>query len=379
MTTIKTESASAPEPTEAPANPAEQPSAAAAAPEDPSAQAPASQPAEEEAPLTHSPAQSRMDAIERIAQSRAKIAGTAPESAEEPQPAQAPAAAAPQASAADQQLAAQMATDDRPIDPSARVRVKIEGQERDVPLADLVAYYQIDTTARERLNRATELLRQAQQTQQPAPAAAPDSGTVGKVPPAGDPSEKRRTVTKKVQDALGKVFAEGEEAAAEDLTEAMLEAIRSSQPEQTTPQLDPVRVAEMVEQQIEQRAALKEFLTTFDRIKANPYLAAAADDVFAQASQRNPSTPIRDVLRWTGEQVYKQFGYPLPASNPAQNPAPQARAETLAARKQGVTPLPIRTGSSLQSQEPPRNSEQTRASTVQAMAAARRPPSAPVR
>lgn len=246
-----------------------------------------------------------------------------------------------------------------------RVRVKVDGQEQDVALSELVRSFQINRAADARLQHATELLRTVQSAQKPE--------TVDTVPETGpDLSNVRSTVEGKVKEALSKVFNEGEEAAASGLAEAMMEAIAGAvKPTPVTPPVDTNAIADAVAQQIEQRSALQEFLGTYQRIADNPYLQAAADDVLARIRSERPDLPFGEALKQSGDAVYRAFGYEQAAAK--EEPQVSARADALAAKKAGMKPVPIRTGSSLPAQEQILSSEQARSATIAEMARRRQP------
>ena len=336
---------------------------AAAAPDPAGADPVPSDPEAEAALRAAHPAARRMAALDRLAATRTEQ--PAPEAEVKPD------ADAP-AGGADAQLAEQLASDDRPVDAGQNVTVKIDGEERNVPIAELVRNYQINRTADARLQQATELLRSArEQVRMPASAATVDTVQ----PSKPDLSSARTTVMGKVKDALGKVFVEGEEAAAGDLTDALLEAIAVATPAPATPpSIDTQAVATVVAQQIEQGSALKEFLGTYVRIAENPYLQAAADDALNRVLDAHPDMAFGEALKTAGNEVYQTFGYQLAAPGAPNTPAAPTRADALAAKKAGLKPVPIRTGSALPPQEPVRNSEQSRTQTIAEMAARRRPP-----
>lgn len=189
-----------------------------------------------------SPASRRMAMMENVAAS-SREARELPGDGEAPAP-QGDASDPGATDEAGEQLAQQLAADDKPVDLAGQtVRVKVDGHERDVPMAELVRNYQVSTAADQRMQQATAMLRAAQQTTQPQPDAP--QGTVATVPATPDLSAVKQTMRDKVKGALGKVFAEGEEAAAGDLTEAVLEAIQGALPAHTTsPSIDTQAIAD---------------------------------------------------------------------------------------------------------------------------------------
>ena len=111
----------------------------------------------------------RMAAMEAIAaQRRDSLAadGVDMSGAEPEKPVPEKNTAAEDTPSGDDQLAAQLGQDDKPVqyaDPSARVKVKVDGEEIELPLAEVVKSYQKDAAASKRLQEATRLMQIAEQ------------------------------------------------------------------------------------------------------------------------------------------------------------------------------------------------------------------------
>lgn len=145
------------------------------------------------------------------------------------------------------QVAEQLA-EPRPLVPTENqtVLVKIDGQEQEVRLSDVLRSYQKGAAADRRLEEATRLLNEAKQAQA-APLVAP-------APPAvPSPQEPSGEVEDFVRGALDKMF-EGEQDAAVHALTAAIKAAGGSQP--TPISIDEIAV------QLQQRIAVDKAFET---------------------------------------------------------------------------------------------------------------------
>ena len=147
------------------------------------------------------------------------------------------------------QVAEQLA-EPRPLVPTENqtVLVKIDGQEQEVSLSDVLRSYQKGAAADRRLEEATRLLNEAKQAQA-APLAAP-------APPAvPSPQEPSGEVEDFVRGALDKMFEGEQDAAVRALTSA-IKAAGGSQPTPTPISIDEIAV------QLQQRIAVDKAFET---------------------------------------------------------------------------------------------------------------------
>lgn len=160
---------------------------------------------------------------------------------------------------ADEQIAA-AGLDGLIADPTkARVKVKLEGQEQELPLSDVLASYQKNEVASRRLQEATAAKNEALAMRQEAEALLAQA----KEKP-GSVSEEVTGTAKKVIDAL----IEGdEEVAAQALAEL------AGRGNSTTQSVDADQVAAEVKRKLDVESALTKFSADFSDIAADPYLA----------------------------------------------------------------------------------------------------------
>lgn len=303
------------------------------------AAAPAPEPAAEERPL--SPREQAMaDIAARRAEQFAAEAGL---------PAEAPLDA-------DAQLAAQVA-------PSViadgfdqvRVRAKVDGEEFDVPLSQVMAQYQKHSTADRRLAEATRLLRDAEaraasNAAEPAPAPAAESA------PA---APERAPETKEFLDAL---FSGDEDKAAQ-----ALDALVAGRQAPAAPIPDPQQFAAQVKQQLAVESALDSFARDYADVCSDPVLANLADNQLAHHLAQG--TPFGQALDRAGQDVRAWVS--AKTGGAAQAAPTAARSEKLE-RKAGLdTPRPAHLAAAHPGAAVPRTEEQIRADALAALIRAR--------
>ncbi|MFA5387495.1 MAG: hypothetical protein WC322_03830 [Candidatus Paceibacterota bacterium] len=273
----------------------------------------------------------------------------------------------PEPSQVDQQLAA-----DDFLDPAMlnrKVRIKVDGEERVVPLEQVLRTAQKAEAVDRRLQEATELLRNAQAAAQQGRTNGETTGNIqpsaGQNPPGQAPqAETDEAVRARLKAAINAVFSGDEDAA----TDAFIQAIGRQQP--AAPQIDPDQLADVVTQKVNERRALESFLGAYPRIAENPWLQAAADA--ALANELAGGKPFADALEAAGQSVYQQFGYQREQTAPKAESPTTNRREALEARKAGMDVPTGRTVSAAQTRVAPESSEAARSMTIADMAAARR-------
>lgn len=258
------------------------------------------------------------------------------------------------------QIDKQLAQDEF-LDPSMlnrKVKLKVNGQEVVVPLEQVLRTAQKAEAADARLQRATELLREAQ---------ARAGETTGKVETSAksDPSAQDETVKTGLKAAVDAIFAGDDNAATEALAQVL-----AKQQQPAAPQVDPDKIADVVAQRLDERSALDRFLDAYPRIRSNPWLQAAADAALAHF--QSEGKPFGEALDAAGKAVYLQFGYEQERAAPKEPEPTTTRRETLERRKAGMDIPTGRTVSTAATQVSPESSEAQRSLTISEMAAARR-------
>lgn len=165
-------------------------------------------------------------------------------------------------------------------EPEKTVRVKVDGEEMDVPLDEVVRQYQKNSAADRRLAEATRLLREAQearpvvQAEQFQVEAAPDT-----------------------QELIAALF-EGDADKAQELFGKLLGGRRE-------PTLDPEQIVQAVAPRIKQQmaveSALERFKTDYADVVADPYLLGVADSFLNSEIQAGKTYP--EALMEAGKQT----------------------------------------------------------------------------
>ncbi len=313
--------------------------------------------------------QSRLSAVDRIAAAREAefAAESGHQFADEPPadtPADPPVDPPEDPHANDEQIAANLADDETFVPPEMlgrKVRLKIDGQETDVTLDELVRGAQKNAAADRRLQEATQLLRDAQV------AASPK--TVDKIPtsPATNPPPQESVVAR-VKDALQAVFNGDEDAAATKLAELLTPPA----PQAAHPVVDIDAVADAATRKLDERSALARFFEAYPNVEKFPYLGNRADELFRQHAAAGLG--YEKALMAAGKDLYGELGWELPTRTEPPKPEPTTgRSQTLAARKAALEPPASRTASAATVTPPADSSEEERSSVVREMAARRNP------
>lgn len=221
------------------------------------------------------------------------------------------------------------------------VKVKVDGEEKELPLDEVVKGYQKDAAASKRLEEAARYRAELEEKER---QLAEREAALGK----GDSSEQQlpsgapdEGVEDRARALVGKLL-EGE---VEDAV-AMLAEVMQGRSGST---VDESKVAEIVQRAEVQREYERDFNTAkqlFDTdyadINADPYLARLANDIFAQEIQagKMPSEAAKAAGDGTREWL-KQF------TGRATGVSTQERI----ARKQQIDTLPARSGRSATSQQ----------------------------
>lgn len=225
------------------------------------------------------------------------------------------------------QIDAQMTIDDPK---GKRVRIKVDGQEQDVPLEDVLRSYQKSTAADKRLEEATRVLKEAK-AQAEALASVQEPQQEQPVTPKAGPDELKVAV----KTALSKVFEGDEEAAAEELAKVLaIQATPQKAPE--APQIDINAIADQLQQRMQVQNAIEKVKTDYPDLLNDPDL-----DQFTYLkvmAKEEAGIPRHIALLEAAEEVYQKFGKKAGRQNA---PTDSAVREQKLARKAAIDTVPV--------------------------------------
>ena len=234
------------------------------------------------------------------------------------------------------------------------VKTKVDGEEREVPLDELVRSYQKNATADKRLEEATRLLREANERSAQLAAQVTAPKTPDPVP-ASD-------VQAQVKDALGKLY-EGDTEAAAAVFGALLANPRGGDQPTPAPQIDIDQIAAQVEERTAASIAISRVQTDYPDIYANSDLEALTA-MKAQALIAAGSTRAQAILT-SAEDVYRLIGK-TPVGRPTV-PTTAPVNEKLV-RKQQMDQIPVASSTAA---SPTDEDDTGPSATIRAMAAKR--------
>lgn len=160
----------------------------------------------------------------------------------------------------EKQIQAQL-SDEVINDPAGRkVRVKVDGQELEVPLEDVLRNYQKGSAADRRLEEATRLLNEAkQQTMRSPEQAAPETGDAS---PGQSSVQSPEGVETHIKTALSAIY-EGDHTAAEKAFARAFEQSKGGvSPTQALGEAEYAAIASRVQQQVQQQIEVDTALAT---------------------------------------------------------------------------------------------------------------------
>ena len=213
-----------------------------------------------------------------------------------------------------------------------KVKVKLEGQEAELPLAEVLAGYQKNEVASRRMTEATRMKQEAEALLNQAKSAKTDTGDqVAEKEQPGDQKE----VAKKAMEAL----LDGDvDSAAEAL--AQLTAGRG---ESSTQAVETARIAESVKQQLDKDSALQQFEQDYADVLADPHLAQLTNSNLEAAIQSGEYSTYADVLKAAGDRTrdwLKSIGAAVNQADTTTTPK-----QDRVALKQGLEQIPRVTAS----------------------------------
>lgn len=224
------------------------------------------------------------------------------------------------------------------------VKTKVDGEERELPVAELVKSYQKDSAASRRLEDAVR--RQRELDTREAELAAKEAALQQphNPPDVPAPSADADALARQVYDSL----LDGDENKAIESIKMLMQSGRSdatpSQP------IDPAEVVAEVRQQIRTEAAMEQFGRDYSDIVADPYLAQVADAYLEQELQDGNELSV--ALKKAGDStrvwLQQKTGSTSTASQQEQVDEKLAHKQELdnppaAFTRQGHEPVPIET------------------------------------
>lgn len=235
-------------------------------------------------------------------------------------------AAPPPDTATDEsQLAAQLAADkptvlDKDLDRLV-VKRKIDGVETEITVADMLAQHQMDGAARNRLDEATRLVREAKE--ELARAKAPTIPPVGVAPAPATPDSTAQAQPKvddptAVAKAIVGSLMEGDEDKAVAALTKVLAGQQNTNAAPDTKEL-AAQLAPVLKQQLSADSALEKFSTDYQDIVSDPYLATLADQFLADEA-KDTTKSFADQLEAAGKKtrdwLQAKTGKPAAAPTP---------------------------------------------------------------
>lgn len=207
------------------------------------------------------------------------------------------------------------------------VRVKVDGVEQEVPVAEVVANYQRTSAAQARLNEATRVLEEARRTaaaatQAPKPPAQVDQQGGSEQTPTPSKPET-------VKEFVEALFEGDTDKAVEAFAKLGLNTGASSGAsldlEQVQAQLTPA-----IKQQLIDDSALERFEKANADLAADPHLVSVTNNFIQEAV--NGGTPYAQALE-VGAQRTRDWLASIGAAKPASEPAPGTHQPSKLERK----------------------------------------------
>ena len=232
--------------------------------------------------------------------------------------------------AADDQLALQTETAPRVLTDGldrTMVRVKVDGVEQEIPVADVVRSYQKDAAAQARLNEATRVLEEARRTAAAAtkpPAAVEQAAAPTHTTPIPEPET--------VKGFVEALFEGDTEKAVEAFAKLGLNTGRSDGAtldlEQVQAQLTPA-----IKQQLIDDSALERFEKANADLAADPHLVSVTNNFIQDAV--NGGTPYAEALE-VGAKRTRDWLASIGAAKPGSEPTASAHQPSKLERKASI-------------------------------------------
>lgn len=248
---------------------------------------------------------------------------------EDDTPAPAPAPAPAVATGTEDQLAMQLGTTTAPASLPATVKVKVDGEDADVPFDDVVRQYQKNASADRRLEEATRLLRQAQEREAQLLLQQQHAAQQAAAQAAAAPQHIESTSAGTPVAESGKEFLKALFEGDEDNALAALEKVMAGRPVAThqvaQPTLDVDQITAAVAQQVQQRVAIDHLLDANQRDYPEMYADPDIENLAAQKIARLRNEQGMDfpsALTSVSQELAGKFGWG--AARNDGRPAPEA-------------------------------------------------------
>ena len=241
----------------------------------------------------------------------------------------------------DDQLAAQLGQDDKPVqyaDPSTRVKVKVDGEEIELPLAEVVKSYQKDAAASKRLQEATRLMQIAEQAANKV-AHGNDHADNSPATDVAKPEEKELRVGR-IKGIFSKLYEGDEEGAAEEMEQLIAQGAGVVAPATQQQTIDPNQIAAEVKQQLAFDSAYGEVQTDYPALFSNDERGVVLGSATAARMQAKSAlgVPRDQALRESAEEVASLFGIEKAGRQQA---APQRTARDTKLERKANLDLPV--------------------------------------
>lgn len=210
-----------------------------------------------------------------------------------------------------------------------RVRIKVDGEEREVALADVVRTAQKHEAADARLQEASRLLEnaraQAQQAQQQAQSQQKEQPTTDNAQKARNDREQR------AKELIEAMFHGDEKQAAQVISELLhndlpaKDGVNHQQP-------DAEQIAQQVEESLARRNALREFATVYPEVLKDPDLATLADMKLARRISQGEA--FSQALMQVGDEIYTKTGLKTSATTQANQASIPTQTERVERKRQ---------------------------------------------
>lgn len=182
---------------------------------------------------------------------------------------------------------------------SLRVRVRVDGQMRDMTVADMRRTVQLDGAAQKRLEEATRLLDQARALAKEGGGSEGSAGSPPASPPVGDDGGDKPGNTPardpRVTKLVNALFVGDENAAAEVVGQLFTQPKGGAN---VDPNTIAGQLAPMIRQQLSNEDAMTVFKRDFKDIVGDPFLAEVADRYLAE--ELAAGQPYADALGKAG-------------------------------------------------------------------------------
>lgn len=227
-----------------------------------------------------------------------------------------------------------------------RVRIKVDGEEREVALADVVRTAQKHEAADARLQEASRLLEnaraQAQQAQQQAQSQQMEQPTTDNAQKARNDREQQ------AKELIEAMFHGDEKQAAQVISELLHNDLPAK--DGVNQQPDTEQIAQQVEESLARRNALREFATVYPEVLKDPDLATLADMKLARRISQGEA--FSQALMQVGDEIYTKTGLKTSATTQASQASIPTQTERVE-RKRQTDFVRSRSASSASTQDKP--------------------------